>query len=69
MCSFDYTTVAGSREVGPVNRSTTPVFMTVVTLTDRSKPVSNCCVIEMLVAFLCCHFTCLTFLLLKGFLL
>ena len=29
--------------------------VTVVTPTDRPKSVSNRCVIEMLVAFLCCH--------------
>ena len=35
VCPFDYTTVAGSGKVGPVNWLITPVKMTVVTPSDR----------------------------------
>ena len=40
----------------------TPVFVAVVTLTDRPYSVSNRYVINVLVAFLCCHFAFMTFL-------
>ena len=39
-----------------------------VTLTDRPKSVRNRFVIKILLAFLCCHFACLNFLLVLGLL-
>ena len=50
MCPFDHTAVAGSGKVGPVNRLTTPVGLSVVTSTDRPNSVRNRCVIELFVA-------------------
>ena len=48
MCPYDYTTVAGSGKVGPVNRLTTVLcWIVVVTPTDRPKSVRNRCVIEL----------------------
>ena len=53
VCPFYYTAVAVS---GKVVRAwiglTTPVRLTAVTPIDRHKSVRNCCVIEVLVAFL-----------------
>ena len=50
VCPFDYTAVAGSGRVGPVNRLTTPVdhtsWVAVVTPTDCPKSVRNRCVVE-----------------------
>ena len=47
MYLFDFTAVAGSGKVGPVNQLATP---SVVTPTDRPKSVRNICVIELFVA-------------------
>ena len=44
VCPFDYTVVAGSGKVGPVNHTS---WVAVVTSTDRPKSVRNCCVIEL----------------------
>ena len=49
MCSFDYTAVARSGKVGPVNRFNHTSWMAVVTPTDRPKSVRNRCVIELFV--------------------
>ena len=55
MCTFDYTAFAVSGKVGyPKTGLTIPVA--VVTPTGRPKSVRNRCVIEVLVAFLCCQF-------------
>ena len=62
LCPFDYTAVAGSGKVGPVNQVNHTSWVAVVTPTDRPKSVRNRCVIELFVA-LCCHFALLTFLL------
>ena len=56
MCPFDYTAFVVIGKVGyrkPVNHNS---WMTVVTPTDNPKSVHNRCVIEVLVAFLCCQF-------------
>ena len=47
MCPFDYTAVAGSGKVGPVNQVNQTSWVSVVTPTDRSKSVRNRCVIEL----------------------
>ena len=47
MCPFDYTVVAGSGKVGPVNHTS---WVAVVTPTDRPKSVRRRCVIELFVA-------------------
>ena len=49
MCPFDYTAVAGSGKVGPVNQVNHTSWIAVVTPTDRSKSVRNRCVIELFV--------------------
>ena len=55
MCPFDYTAFVVSGKVGyPVNGFNHTSEMTAVTPTDRPKSVRNRCVIEVLVAFLCC---------------
>ena len=59
---FDYTAVAGSGKVGPINQVNHTSWVTVVTPTDRPKLVRNRCVIEFFVA-LCCHFALMAFLL------
>ena len=51
VCPFDYTAVAGSGKVGPVNQVNHTSWVTVVSPTDRPKPVRNRCVIELFVAF------------------
>ena len=51
MCPFDNTAFAVSRKMGNYNS-----WMIVVTSTDNPKSVHNRCVIEVLVAFLYCHF-------------
>ena len=50
MCPFDYTAVAGSGTVGPVNQVNHTSWVAVITPTDRTKSVCNCCVIELFVA-------------------
>ena len=47
MCSFDYTAVAGSRKVGPVNQVNHTSMVAVVTPTDHPKSIRNRCVIEL----------------------
>ena len=47
MCPFDYTGVAGSGKVGPVNRVNRTSWVAVFTLTDSPKSVRNRCVIEL----------------------
>ena len=61
MCPFDYTAIAGSGKVGPVNQVNHTSWVTVVTPTDRSKSVRNRCLIDFLWRCLCCHFALLTF--------
>ena len=48
VCPFDYTAVAGSGKVGPVNQ-----VNHVVTPTDRPKSVRNRCVIELFCGIVC----------------
>ena len=50
MCPFDYTAVAGSGMVGPVNQVNHTSLVAVVTPTDRPKSVRNRCLIELFVA-------------------
>ena len=52
MCPFDYTAVAVSGKVGPVNQVNHTSWVAVVTPTDRHKSVRNRCVIELF-----CHRT------------
>ena len=47
VCPFDYTAVAGSGKVGPVNQVNHTSWVAVVTPTDRPKSVRNRCVIEL----------------------
>ena len=56
MSHFDYTAFAVSWKVGTVNLFNHNSWMIVVTSTDNPKSVHNRCVIEVLVAFLCCRF-------------
>ena len=49
MCPLDYTAVAGSGKVGPVNQVNTS-WVAIVTPTDRPKSVRNRSVIEFFVA-------------------
>ena len=51
--SFDYTTVAGSGKVGPVNQANHASWVAVVTPTDRPKSVRNRCVIELFCGVIC----------------
>ena len=53
VCRFDYTAVAGSGKVGPVNQVNHTSWVAVVTPTDRPKSVFNRIVIEL---FLCSQF-------------
>ena len=63
VCPFDYTAVAGSWKVGPVNQVNHTSWVAVDTPTDRPKSVRNLCVIELFCGVcLCCHFALLTFL-------
>ena len=39
----------------PVNQLNNTIYVAVVTQTDRLKSARNGCVIEVFVAFLCCH--------------
>ena len=47
MCPFDYTAIAGSGKVGPVNQVNHASWVAVVTPTDRPKSVLNRCVIGL----------------------
>ena len=47
VCPFDYTAVAGSGTVGPVNHVNHTSWVAVVTPTDRPKSVRNRCLIEL----------------------
>ena len=47
MCPFEYTAVAVSGKVGPVNQVNQTSWVAVVTPTDRPKSVRNRCVIEL----------------------
>ena len=49
VCPFDYTAVARSGKVGPVNQVNQTSWVAVVTPTDRPKSVHNRCVIELFV--------------------
>ena len=53
MCPFDYTAVAGSGKVGPVNQVNYTSLVAVVTPTDRPKSVRNRCLIELLCDVVC----------------
>ena len=58
MCPIDYTAVAGSGKVGPVNRFNHTSWVAVHVVTPTPKSVCNRCVIELfLCCCLCCHFT------------
>ena len=50
VCPFDYTAVAGSGKVGPVNQINHTSWVAVVTPTDHPKSVRNHCVIDLFVA-------------------
>ena len=51
--SFDYTAVAGSGKVGPVNQVKHISWVAVVTPTDRPKSVRNRCVIKLFCGVVC----------------
>ena len=53
MCHFDYTAVAGSWKVGPVNQVNHTSLVAVVTPTDRPKSVRNRCKIELFCGVFC----------------
>ena len=53
MCPFDYTVVAGSGKVGPVNQVNHTSWVAVVTPTDRPKSVRNRCLIELFCGVVC----------------
>ena len=53
MCPFDYTAVAVSGKVGPVNQVNHTSCVAVVTPTDRPKSVRNRCVIELFCGVVC----------------
>ena len=53
VCPFDYTAVAGSGKVGPVNQVNHTSWVTVVTPTDRPKSVRNRCLIELFCGVVC----------------
>ena len=53
LCPFDYTAVAGSGKVGPVNQVNHTSLVAVVTPTDRPKSVRNRCVIELFYGVVC----------------
>ena len=50
MCPFDYTAVAGSGKVGPVNKVHHTSWVAVVIPTECPKSVRNRCVIELFMA-------------------
>ena len=53
VCPFDYTVVAGSGKVGPVNQVNHTSWVAVVTPTDRPKSVRNRCLIELFCGVVC----------------
>ena len=53
VCPFDYTAVAGSGKVGPVNQVNHTSWVAVVTPTDRPKSVRNRCLIELFCGVVC----------------
>ena len=53
MCPFDYTAVAGSGKVGPVNHVNHTSWVAVITPTDRPNSVRNCYVIELFCGVVC----------------
>ena len=53
VCPFDYTAVAGSGEVGPVNQVNHTSWVAIVTPTDRPKSVRNRSVIELFCGVVC----------------
>ena len=53
MCPFDYTAVAGSGKVGPVNQVNHTCWVAVFTPNDRPKSVRNRCVIETFCGVVC----------------
>ena len=53
VCPFDYTAVAGSGKVGPINQVNHTSWLAVVTSTDRPKSVRNRCVIELFCDVVC----------------
>ena len=60
-CPFDYTAVAGSGKVGPVNQVNHTSWVAVVTPTDRPKSVHNRCLIELFCGVVCVVTALLTF--------
>ena len=52
-CPFDYTGVAESGKVGPVNQVNHTSWLDVITSTDRPKSVRNRCVIELFCGVVC----------------
>ena len=53
VCPFDYTAVAGSGNVVPVNQVNHTSWVAVVTPIDRPKSVRNRCVIELFCGVVC----------------
>ena len=53
VCPFDYTAVAGSEKVSPVNQVNHTSWVAVVTPTNRPKSVRNSCVIELFCGVVC----------------
>ena len=53
VCSFDYTAVAGSWNVGSVNQVNHTSWVAVVTPTDRPKSFYSRCVIEPFCGTVC----------------
>ena len=53
VCPFDYTAVAWSEKVGPVNQVSHTCWVAVVTPTDRPKSVRNRCVINLFCGVVC----------------
>ena len=61
MCRFDCRAVGANEKVMIVNRLTFSSFLAVVNPTDRPTSILNHCVINILVACLCCRFPVLNF--------
>ena len=53
LCPFDWTAVAGSGKVGPVNQVNHTSWVAVVIPTDHPKSVRNRCLIELFCGVLC----------------